>query len=82
MNLSKILGSFPIYEVIPDVEAPNTRINDFISRIDLTKDHHRKIMTMTRLKTRDYVVDSRKKVEKEYTSWDGINHKDGLENSS
>jgi hypothetical protein len=48
------------------VEAPNTRINDFISRVDLTKDHARKILTMVRLKTRDYVADSRKKIEKEF----------------
>jgi hypothetical protein len=53
-------------KIIHGVEAPNTRINDFISRVDLTKDHARKIMTMVRLKTTDYVADSRKKPEKEF----------------
>jgi hypothetical protein len=49
------------------VEAPNTRIKDFISMVDLTKDHQRKIRAMTRLKTRDYyIADSRKKVEREF----------------
>jgi hypothetical protein len=43
-------------------EAPDTRIKDFISRVDLTKDHQRKIMTMTK----DYVGDSRKKIPKEF----------------
>jgi hypothetical protein len=48
------------------VEAPNTRINDFISMVDLTKEHARKIMTMIRLKTRDYVAPDSKKIEKEF----------------
>jgi hypothetical protein len=51
------------------IEAPNTRINDFISRVDLTKEHARKIMTMTRRKTRDYIGDSRNKVEKEFITY-------------
>jgi hypothetical protein len=38
----------------------------FISRADLTKDFERKIMTMTRLMTRSYLSDERKKPEKEF----------------
>jgi hypothetical protein len=58
------------------VEAPNTRINDFISLVDLTKEHARKILTMVRLRTRDYyIADSRKKIEKEFLvyheEWEG-----------
>jgi hypothetical protein len=34
--------------------------------VDLTKDHARKIMTMIRLKTRDYVAPDSKKIEKEF----------------
>jgi hypothetical protein len=53
-------------EIIHGVQAPDTRIKEFISTVDLTKDHQRKIMTMTRLMTRDYVGDSRKKIPKEF----------------
>jgi hypothetical protein len=59
------------------VEAPNTRINDFISMVDLTKAHQRKIMTMKRLKTRDYVGEVSKKIPKEFIvyeeKWEGKN---------
>jgi hypothetical protein len=59
------------------VEAPNTRINDFISRVDLTKGYQRKITTMTRLKTTDYVGEVSKKIPKEFVvyeeKWTGHN---------
>ena len=48
------------------VEAPNTRLKQFISRIDLTKDYERKIMTIVRFKTRNYASTDKRKPEKEF----------------
>ena len=45
------------------VEAPNTRLKQFISRIDLTKDYERKIMTIVRFKTRNYASTDKRKPE-------------------
>ena len=51
------------------VESPDTRMKRFISKVDLTKDFERKIMTMTRLMTRNYLPES-KKIEKEFLVYD------------
>lgn len=47
------------------VEAPDTRLKQFISRVDLTKDYERNIMTIVRLKTRNYMSTEKSKPEKE-----------------
>jgi hypothetical protein len=59
-------------KITHSIEAPNTRINDFISRVDLTKDYQRKITTMTRLKTTDYVGETRKKIPKEFLVYEEV----------
>jgi hypothetical protein len=58
-------------KITHSIEAPNRRINDFISRVDLTKDYQRKITTMTRLKTTDYVGEVSKKIPKEFLVFGG-----------
>jgi hypothetical protein len=59
-------------KITHSIEAPNTRINDFISRVDLTKDYQRKITTMTRLKTTDYVGEVSKKIPKEFLVYEEV----------
>jgi YVTN family beta-propeller protein len=48
-------------EIPHGVESPERRMKGFISRVDMTKDFQWKIMTMTRLMTKNYLSDSKKK---------------------
>jgi hypothetical protein len=62
---SYVKNGFP--DKIPHgVEAPDTRMKRFISRVDMTKGFERKIMTMTRLKTRNYLSEDKRNPEKEF----------------
>ena len=59
------------------ISAPNIRMKQFISKVDLSKDFQRKILIITRFKTRDYLSDSKKKEVKEDITyreqWSGYN---------